>query len=50
MGLLEIIKKVEKAAGGTKEVASNIIEISQAADGTGSKATEMLDAANEMNS
>lgn len=43
------MKKVEKAAGGTKEVASNIIEISQAADGTGSKATKMLDAVNEMN-
>ena len=49
MGLLEIMKKVEKAVNGTKEVASNAIEISQAADGTGSKATEMLDAANEMN-
>ena len=43
------MKKVEKAAGGLKEVASNTIEIPQAADGTGSKATELLDAVNEMN-
>ncbi|MEC7203449.1 MAG: hypothetical protein VXV97_01345 [Pseudomonadota bacterium] len=49
MGLLEIIQKVAKAAGGTQEVASNIIEISQTADGPRSKATKMLDAANEMN-
>ena len=43
------MKKVEKTAGGTEEVVRNIIEFSQTADGTGSKATKMLDAANEMN-
>ena len=43
------MKKVEKAAGGTKEVVRNIIEFSQTADGTVSKATKMLNAANEMN-
>jgi methyl-accepting chemotaxis protein len=44
----EISRNVQQAAGGTTEVASNIGNVSQAAQDTGAAATQVLSSAGEL--